>query len=101
MAKGTINRRQLLRYGSLLPVVALPLLPGCGGGAQQCVDPDMLSRGEQQMRKTREYIESSASAQDNCASCQFFRADGEGECGHCEILDGPVAARGYCNSWAA
>lgn len=96
-----MTRRQLLRCGSLLPVAALPLLQGCGGGAGRCVDPDMLSRGEQQMRKTREYTANSASAQENCASCQFFRRDKAGECGDCEILDGPVNARGYCNSWAA
>lgn len=95
-----ITRRQLLRGSALLPVVTLPLLPGCGGGAGDCADPDTLSRGEAQMRKTREYAEISPLPHENCASCQFFRSYEEGACGHCEILGGPVNEGGHCTSWA-
>jgi hypothetical protein len=97
----TLTRRQLLRRGALLPVVALPLVQGCDGGAGLCADPDMLSRGEEQMRKAREYTEISPFEQRNCAGCQFFRSYEEDACGHCEILDGPVSEGGYCTSWAA
>lgn len=95
-----LTRRQLLRSGSLIPIVALPLLQGCGGSAGYCADPDKLSRGEEQMRKTREYSEISPLENQNCASCEFFRSYEENECGHCEILDGPVNEAGHCTSWA-
>ena len=95
-----MTRRQLLQRGALLPVVALPVLQGCGEASGLCADPDMLSRGEAQMRKTRDYAEISPFEQQNCASCQFFRSYEDGACGHCEILDGPVSEGGHCSSWA-
>jgi len=96
----TLIRRDLLRYCALLPVVALPILPGCNRASPGCVDPALLSRGEEQMRKTRAYVDASSSADQNCGNCQFFRAEANSECGHCEILDGPVSRGGYCTAWA-
>jgi hypothetical protein len=76
-------------------------LQGCGGRGGHCASPDTLSRGEEQMRKTKEYAEISPSAHESCANCDFFRSYEEDECGHCEILDGPVNEGGYCTSWAS
>jgi hypothetical protein len=52
------------------------------------------------MRKTREYVDLSEIADQNCANCRFFSADANTACGHCEILDGPVSGAGHCSSWA-
>ena len=94
----TLSRRRLLRQLTLLPVAALPFVQGCGQSGPRCYDPAMLSRGEEQMRRTRQYVDSSPDS-NNCSNCEFFRTDDTG-CGHCEILDGPVNAGGYCTSWA-
>ena len=98
--QNALTRRDVVRYCALLPLVALPALPGCNRAAPSCVDPELLSRGEAQMRKTRGYVEQSTVAGEDCANCRFFSADAGGQCGHCEILNGPVSRGGYCNSWA-
>jgi hypothetical protein len=99
-ADRALTRRGLLRGCALLPLVSLPLLPGCSESAPLCTDPALLSRGEEQMRKTREYVEASSIDKQLCANCEFFSAaDGQG-CGDCEILDGSVNEQGYCTSWA-
>jgi len=100
-AAGRLTRRELVRRCALLPLVALPVLPGCNRAPSTCVDPALLSRGEEQMRTTRAYVDTSTLAGRQCDNCQFFRADTEGECGHCEIMNGPVSRGGYCTSWAA
>ena len=86
--------------GAVLPAVSLPLVQGCSRGEGLCAGPETLSRGEEQMRKTREYVETSSFDQRSCAGCAFFHSDKPGQCGHCEILNGPVSAGGYCTSWA-
>jgi len=97
---GTLSRRALVRFCALLPVAGLPFLPGCSRTSSSCVDPALLSRGEEQMRKTRAYVDTSTVANQDCANCQFFSADADGACGHCEILDGPVSRGGHCTAWA-
>ena len=101
MAQVVLTRRRMLRHCTLLPLAALPVLHGCTGGSSvQCADPELISAGEAQMRKTRQYIEISDVTEKHCSNCQFFDTpDAEG-CGFCEILDGPVNNAGYCNSWA-
>jgi len=95
-----LTRRDLVRRCTLLPLLALPVLPACDRAASTCVDPALLSRGEEQMRKTREYVDVSDVVGQNCANCRFFSADADSACGHCEILDGPVSGAGHCSSWA-
>jgi hypothetical protein len=95
----TLTRRQLLRHGGIL--AAVPLLHGCDTTVTTlCADPELLSRGEEQMRNTLQYSERSTTADQSCTNCQFFRADTGKECGHCEILNGWVSEQAYCTSWA-
>ena len=97
-----LTRRSLLRGSALLPLATLPLLQGCGrADSVTCADPELMSRGEEQMRKTLAYVEQSADPAQLCSGCQFFGAADATGCGHCEILDGQVAAAGFCTSWAA
>jgi len=96
-----LTRRVLLHRCALLPLASLPLLQSCNKtGSSRCIDPALLSRGEEQMRKTREYVEASSLKDQHCANCQFFSAADAHGCGHCEILDGAVNGQGYCTSWA-
>ena len=100
-AAAVLTRRRLLRRSALLPLVSLPLLQACAKtGPAHCADPELLSRGEEQMRKTRAYVVVSDVAGQQCVDCAFFAAGEIQECGHCEILDGPVNAPGHCSSWA-
>ncbi|MCR9106267.1 MAG: high-potential iron-sulfur protein [Gammaproteobacteria bacterium] len=96
-----LTRRRLLRHATLLPLASLPLLPGCSeSGPVACIDAELLSRGEEQMRKAREYVAVSGNPAQQCADCAFFGSVDAAGCAHCEILDGPVNATGYCTSWA-
>jgi hypothetical protein len=95
-----ITRRQLITRSALLPLFAVPLLNGCTEKSSVCVDTELLGVGEKQMRRTLEYVESTADATQQCDNCQFFRASGAGNCGECEILGGAVSRQGYCSSWA-
>jgi hypothetical protein len=95
-----LTRRGLLHRCALLPLASLPLLQGCNKTGSWCADPGLLSRGEEQMRKTRGYVEASSLENQQCANCQFFSAADAQGCGHCEILDGAVNEQGYCTSWA-
>ncbi len=97
-----LSRRELLRGTILLPLVALagPVIGGCSDSGPVCVDPELLSAGEEQMRETLEYVARASARSKRCGDCQFFAANGEDDCGECEILDGAVSRQGYCTSWA-
>jgi hypothetical protein len=98
-----VTRRRLLRSAALLSLASLagPALEGCRDSDALCADPELLSRGEEHMRRTLEYIERAPAGTQQCSGCQFFSARGEGDCGHCEILNGAVSRQGRCSSWAA
>ena len=97
----TLTRRRLLQHCAVLPLAAVPLLHGCDkADTASCVDPALLSRGEEEMRKSLAYVEVSDLADKQCAGCQFFKAADSPGCGLCEILDGPVNHKAYCMSWA-
>jgi hypothetical protein len=99
MADPALTRRQLLQHCAVL--ASLPLLQACDtAGTSLCIDPELLSRGEEQMRKTLQYVDASSVAEQQCNNCQFFSAPNAQGCGHCEILDGPAHKQGYCTSWA-
>jgi hypothetical protein len=91
--KGAITRRQAVGW------LTLPLIVGCEGAANVCIDRDLLGAGERQMRATLAYVDVSENVTQQCGNCQFFHHDA-GKCGECEILDGPVNRAGYCSSWA-
>lgn len=101
MKVATLTRRRLLQHCALLPLASLPLLQGCDKTSTAlCADPTLLSRGEEQMRKTLVYVEVSTVTKQTCASCAFFSSADTQGCGHCDILDGPVNSKGHCTSWA-
>jgi hypothetical protein len=92
----TLTRRALVGRGAL---VSIAVLPACSR-MPECVDPARLSRGEEQMRKTRRYVEFSTVAGQRCDSCMFLLREESGACGDCEIFGGPVNVQGHCASWA-
>jgi hypothetical protein len=90
------DRRRFLTRGLQLP--AAFLLTRAAAGA--CVNPDELSDSVQSMRDSLEYKDAAPDPKQACAGCSFFKADKPGSsCGHCEVLRGPVSAKGHCVSW--
>jgi hypothetical protein len=87
---------------------------GQGGGeasssttaSADCSDLSGLSDSEKKQResmvKSLQYVEESPEDNKNCANCQLYQEEKYGEgCGGCQLFPGPVAAEGYCTSWAA
>ncbi len=97
-------RRQFLETGMRMAVAASALasLPACGV-ADPCVDPDTLTTGQLRLRESfHDAARSPHGEAQRCAGCAFFRpraGDPHG-CGECEILQGPVNGRGFCDSWS-
>lgn len=75
--------------------------PAATGGA--CSDASALSPEDKTLRdnmvNSLQYVEKSPMADKSCANCQFFTAGSP--CGTCTLIKGPIAAEGYCTSWAA
>ena len=87
----------LLLAGLQMPAWTL----GCRTDAPACFDPDLLSTPEQALRKANRYLDAAGSdATKQCSGCQFFRAERDSACGHCEILSGPVSGSGVCDAWS-
>jgi High potential iron-sulfur protein len=96
------------------------ILTGCGGGeeapaekmadmdemaapmaAEGCMDVSGITSAEADMRNTLGYVDVSTEDGKTCDNCALFlAADGMAACGGCTLLKGPIAAGGYCMSWA-
>lgn len=82
------------------------LLVACGSDeSDSCSDLSDLSAQEKKQRANMvsnlEYVEESPHDDQDCANCQLYlEEEYEGNCGGCQLFPGPVAAEGYCNSWA-
>jgi High potential iron-sulfur protein len=92
-------RRRIL-MGITVAVFALLESPArARDDAPACSDPDNLSNSEQALRKSLDYVETSADAKKTCRGCSFFALEGQGPCGSCQIMNGTVNANGHCTSW--
>jgi hypothetical protein len=46
------------------------------------------------------YVEESPEPEKNCGNCQLYQQEKYGSgCGGCQLFPGPVAEKGYCDSW--
>lgn len=123
-----VSRRRFLQSVGIAGVVGASstLLAACGGSddsgdsssgsssssgsgsasaSGNCSDLSGLSDAEKQQRsqmvKSLQYVEETPQDDKNCANCQLYIQSEYGEgCGGCQLFPGPVAANGYCNSWA-
>jgi len=66
-----------------------------------CVDVSRLAPGARSLRASLRYGDIAPQPAERCGVCVFFKvaADAPG-CGTCQILSGPVAQTGHCDSWA-
>lgn len=116
-----VSRRRFLQSIGIAGVVGASgsLLAACGGSddsngenngtaskpAAECSDMSELSEQEKkqrdQMVTSLEYVDETPQEDKYCANCQLYIEGEYGEgCGGCQLFPGPVAAKGYCNSWA-
>jgi hypothetical protein len=125
--KDRVSRRRFLQSVGIAGVVGASgsLLAACGGSddsgsgesesdagsgststaSADCSDVSSLSDAQkkqrEQMVSSLQYVEETPQADKNCANCQLYIKGEYGEgCGGCQLFPGPVAANGYCNSWA-
>lgn len=115
------SRKEFLKRTALAGVVgigATSVLGYCGrrpeeegveeaasSAASACEDVSALSAAEKQQRDTMvtnlKYVPKSADAAKLCSNCQLYKQPAGGSaCGGCQLFPGPVAAEGYCASWA-
>jgi hypothetical protein len=98
------TRRQLLAQASKLVLVAAPLGVGLGcRGSGSCIDPDLLTTSDASLRTALHFTDQSPiGPEKDCVGCAFFSAGSQDvrDCGSCEIIQGPVNPRGYCDSWS-
>ena len=101
MAK--LNRRQFLERAAILGVglSAGSLLIGCTSKSLSCTDTAGLSPADAQARTAMAYVDASPDSAKNCANCALYTPGGEGACGSCSVVKGPINPAGYCNVWAA
>jgi hypothetical protein len=100
-----LNRRTLLVRASRVLSVALagwlPFHVGCSRSETSCYDPELFSTPERAQRDAQGYVDISPhSDARQCSGCTFFQSDESEGCGRCQILGGPVRARGHCDAWA-
>jgi hypothetical protein len=118
-----VSRRRFLQSVGIAGVVGASgtLLAACGGSddsgsdsgsgggsasaSGSCSDLSSLSDAQKkqrsQMVESLQYVEETPQPDKNCANCSLYIQGDYGEgCGGCQLFPGPVAANGYCNSWA-
>ena len=104
MKKNTFSRRTLLHNTVHLAVLssAPVLLQACKKAEFRCDDVSGLSAQDAELRAALEYVDRSPhDTAKSCASCAFYVANDENQCGQCTLVKVPIHPLGYCNSWAA
>ncbi|MDX1548252.1 MAG: high-potential iron-sulfur protein [Rhodothermales bacterium] len=126
----SLSRRNFLQRLGVLGAAGLgasSLLAACGGDdageadmdadagmdagddamtTASCDDVANLTEAQVQQRQQAiqnlEYVAETPQEGKVCSNCQLYQADAYANpCGGCQIIPGPVAADGYCNSWVA
>ena len=104
--KNKINRKEFLKQ---LPILGIALfgsglfLQSCSKSKTEedpCSDLSKLTEDEKETRKDFEYVSKSPYPEKLCDNCELWLAPEEGNfCGGCEIMEGPIHPKGYCNAW--
>jgi hypothetical protein len=99
MKTRTMSRRTFFGDAAQVSLVGAVLF-STGCSRQLCSDPDILSRGEQSLRRSVNYTELSPHHDQNCNGCAMFQPADAEQCGSCQFLSGPVNPEGHCDSWS-
>lgn len=94
-----LARRQALRVIGQGVVGAVVLAHATDAFAVKC-DAKVDGKSKK-MRKALQYVEKSKQKGKNCKNCmQWIAPEKDEKCGGCKLFSGPVAAEGYCLSYA-
>lgn len=93
------TRRSLLIALGLAPAALLVARSASAQATAACYDPATLSLSQKSRRRGLGFVDQGPDAAKRCCGCAFFTA-GEGGCGTCQLLNGPVTALSTCNSFA-
>jgi hypothetical protein len=101
-----ISRREYLQGSCSFAVTVLALgAAACSKQPAQsaaCTDTSQLSDADRQNRAALAYVDVSTVTGRTCANCSvYIEPRASGECGGCQIINGPISAAGYCTAWAA
>jgi hypothetical protein len=91
------TRRALLGLALAAPGAAFAL-PALSKGA--CVDLNALPANQKAARQALHFKLVSDDPKKRCGGCAFYTA-ARGDCGDCQIVNGPLPAQGRCDSWSA
>jgi hypothetical protein len=116
-SKSSYSRRLFLKQVAAIGAAGLVgpgLLMACSNGnAAERVESERAASGKCEgsvdlpaadiaARQAINYVDESPQVDKSCANCRFFKQPAAGAaCGGCEILKGPIASEGYCNTWVA
>jgi hypothetical protein len=91
------SRRDVVQRaaGVVATLALLPLAARPAKSAATCADP-----ASESLRESLHYAEAAPNPAQSCSACGFFSA-GDGGCGSCTIMSGPVNSKGHCDSWSA
>jgi len=113
-----MTRKEFLHYMCIFTFSSLTTsisLASCGAKKEQsdskveektevdpCSDLSQLSQEDIEIRENFEYVDQTPIPEQRCDNCELWIAPAEGKkCGGCQIMNGPVKAKGYCTAWIA
>ncbi len=103
MTEFNFIRRKLLARGAMLPLAGLAILGASRAAVAAdalCADPNKLDSGQISIRESLNYVEQSKDPAKTCGACGFLK-EVSGNCGNCDIFNGPANVNGHCDSWGA
>ncbi len=84
----------------LAEAVSLTLLAvGCKNRSFVCTNASSLSPSDEEARRAVAYVEPAADLSRSCDACQQWTS-GDGECGGCKLLRGPIHPKATCKLFA-
>jgi hypothetical protein len=106
MNETPIGRRAAVHRLLLVPAaIAVPTWfhVGCKSGSAPLVCNETAGLSPEDLKArvvTFDYVDTSPDPQKRCTACKQFRTAGEGQCGSCTIVKGPINPNGTCKSFA-
>lgn len=118
MSDQKLNRREFFARAAVIGAAvtgASTILAACqnekgkdgGGGAGKpepkakkvdCTDVSGLDDKQKNLRKSLQYVDKSTKPEQTCDNCKLFEK--KDPCNGCKVVPGPIAAKGWCASWA-
>ncbi len=97
-----INRRDAAKrfFLASASLAAPAWVLACGKGELACNDTSGLKPDEVTARNSLGYKEKAADPAKACSKCSQYEAKGEGQCGGCKVMKGPIHPDGSCNAFA-